>query len=226
MTPGFTGRLVVCWIFQTLHNDKSVDWFTKVPKRRERERERIIEIVSSKIRCVKTLLINSVIKDEREADGLQLFWTCFMVLIKLVTLVIVAARCCSLALCVCVCLWHPLVFTNEYLWHVYTEELPLQSKQSDGHTRYIEHTHTHVCLKEQFTQWFLKLTTYVSSHSATVWLQETHMDKFLETFMVHLNSFWSFPIHCYWMWLVRSLKCSVIYGFGTYGSMFLPLNKK
>lgn len=63
-----------------------------------------MEIVSSKIRCVKTLLINSVIKDERGADGLWLFWTCFMVLIKLVTLVIVAARCCSLALCVCVCL--------------------------------------------------------------------------------------------------------------------------
>ncbi len=43
----------------------------------ERERERIIEIVSSKIRCVKTLLINSVIKGEREEDGLQLFLDLF-----------------------------------------------------------------------------------------------------------------------------------------------------
>ncbi len=47
----------------------------KVPK--WGERERIIEIVSSKIRCVKTLLINSVIKGEREEDGLQLFLDLF-----------------------------------------------------------------------------------------------------------------------------------------------------
>lgn len=67
------------------------------------ESERIIEIVSSKIRCVKTLLINSVIKDERGIGQAPAFLgTCFTVLIKLVTLVIVAARCCSLALCVCV----------------------------------------------------------------------------------------------------------------------------
>lgn len=36
--------------------------------------ERIIEIVSSKIRCVKTLLINSVIKDEREKGQAPAFF--------------------------------------------------------------------------------------------------------------------------------------------------------
>lgn len=73
MTPGITGRLVVCWVFQTLHNDSGLIY----KKCQSGERERILKIVSSKIRCVKTLLINSVIKDEREEDVLQLFLDLF-----------------------------------------------------------------------------------------------------------------------------------------------------